>query len=212
MLTRIIRTLNVRSILPALLPLVLASSVFAADHAADAHDGAEKAGALPTTAQGIVPMIVSFVVFGVTFAILAVKVWPQIVKGLKDREDKIRTEIESAELAQQQAKSALAQYEKNLAQARAEAQKMLDDTKAQQTALAADLKAKADVELSAMREKAKADIDLAKRSAISEIYAEASGLATTMAGKILKREINASDQATIVEESLAEMRSLARAN
>jgi F-type H+-transporting ATPase subunit b len=157
-------------------------------------------------------MIAALLVFGIVFFVLARFVWPKISQGLDARAEKIRNEIEAAELAQQQAKSALAQYEKNLADARAEAQKMLDDTKAQQAALAADLKAKADAELSAMREKARHDIDIAKRAAINEIYAEASGLATTIAGKILKRDLNPGDQARLVEESLAEMKSLARAN
>ncbi len=176
-------------------------------HAAGEHGHAAiaPAGVLPTTEQGITPMLVAIGVFIVVFAILSIKVWPTITKGLKDREDKIRNSIEEAEMAQQQARQALEQYEKNLASARAEAQKMLDDAKTQQQAITAELKAKADVELAQLRDKAKRDIDSAKAAAIAEIHSHATSLATTMAGKILKREINAGDQQRMIQESLQEM-------
>lgn len=197
----------------------------AADHAHDDHghahgDGhdhgdhghAAKAGVLPTFAQGIAPMVVSLVVFGLVFAVLSTTAWPKIVKGLKDREDKIRNEIEAAEMAQKQAKNALQEYERNLAQAKAEAQRMLDETKAQQQALAADLKAKADIELNAMREKAKRDIETAKRAAIDEIYGHAAGAATQMASKILRREIGNQDQQRLIQESLGELQTAVARN
>ncbi len=185
--------------LALVVPLLSAAAARAAEPA-----GHSPAGVLPTVEQGIVPMIVSLLVFAIVFAILATKVWPAISGGLKDREEKIRQSIEEAELAQQQAKEALQQYERSLAQARAEAQKMLDDAKAQQQAIAAELKAKSDAELNAMRERAKRDIDSAKRAALAEIYAEASTLAASIAGKILQKEIRPQDQQRLVEESLAE--------
>lgn len=175
-----------------------------------ADDHGPKAGVLPTTAQGIVPMVVALLVFGGVFAILATAVWPKIVKALKDREEKIRTEIESAESARQQAKDALQQYQRSLSEARAEAQKMLEQARAQQATLASELKAKADADLTLMRDKARRDIEAAKRAAIAEIYADASTFATTMASKILKREVTHSDQQALVEESLAALR--ARSN
>lgn len=169
------------------------------------HGEHDKAGVLPTAAQGIVPAIVSLVVFGLVFAVLAVKVWPTITKGLDDRANKIREEIAAAEAARKQAKDALEQYERSLADARAEAQKMLERTKAQQQALAEELKAKADAELNAMRERAKRDIDSAKRAALSEIYNQSATIATAIAAKILQREVNARDQERLVAESLNEL-------
>lgn len=170
----------------------------------------EKAGVLPTIEQGIVPMILTIGVVAVVFAILVVKVWPAIAKGLDDRANKIRDEIEAAELAQQQARAALEQYQKNLDEARAEAQRMLDQAKSQQAAIVAEMKAKAEQEDAIRREKAARDIDAAKRAALNEIYAEASTLATSIASKILQREVSTNDQQRLVEQSLSEMRSLVR--
>jgi F-type H+-transporting ATPase subunit b len=187
--------------------LVPCLCTLAADDPAHAgHDHAVPTpGVLPTAGEGIAPMIVTLLVFGAVFFILSATAWPKIVKGLKDREQKIRSEIEAAEQAQKRAKEALQQYEKNLADARAEAQQMLDQARAQQQQIATDLKAKADVELTAMRERARRDIDAAKNAALNELYAESAKLATNIAGKILQREVTPGDQSRLVEESLREL-------
>lgn len=163
----------------------------------------EKAGVIPTIAQGIVPAIVALLVFAVVFIVLKIKVWPNIIKGLQDRENKIKEEIESAEAARVQAKMALEQYERSLSEARAEAQKMIDQAKVQQASQIAEMKSRADAELAGMKAKAIADIESAKKQALSEIYTQTASLASNVAGKILKREVNAGDQSRLVEEAIA---------
>jgi F-type H+-transporting ATPase subunit b len=183
------------------------------DHSHDhSHDGVhahahESQGLIASVSQGVVTSVTTLVVFGLVFGVLATAVWPKILKGLKDRENKIREEIESAEMARQQAKDALEQYQKSLADARAEATKMLETTRAQQAQLAADLKAKADVELTAMRERALKDIETAKRAAVSELYSQSSQLAAIMAGKILRRSVTAEDSQRLLDESIQQLQS-----
>jgi F-type H+-transporting ATPase subunit b len=172
------------------------------------HAATPKDGVLGGFNANIMTSVVALVVFSLVFAILAVKVWPAITKGLKDRENKIREEIESAEMARQQAKDALEQYQKSLADARAEAQKMLEAARAQQQALSAELKAKADIELSQMRERATRDIEATKRAAIADLYAQSSNLATMIAGKILRRNVTQADNQQLVEESLSQLETL----
>ncbi len=172
------------------------------------HASAEVVEAIPTPAQGLWTGLTALIVFSIVAAFLGVVVWPKLSKGLEDRADKIRNEIEAAEMAQRQARSALEEYQRNLDQARAEAQRMLDQAKGQQQAIAAELKAKAEVELNQMREKAKRDIEVAKRAALHEIYSESAVLATSIAGKILQREIGPQDQSRLMEQSLGEMQAM----
>lgn len=181
----------------------------AAGHAADAH-GHETVGAIPTVKQGAATAITALVVFALTSAFLMAFVWPKISKGLEDRERKIKDAIEEAELARDQAKAALNEYEKNLAQARAEAQRMLDEAKTQQQAIAAELRARSEAELNQMREKAKRDIESAKAAAVIELNGYSAALATDMARKILKRDINAGDQQRLIQESLSELQGAGR--
>ncbi len=169
------------------------------------HGGHEPASVLPSPQQGLVPLVTALIVFLIVLGVLSTAVWPKILKGLKDRENKIRDEIQSAELARKQAKDALEQYEKSLAEARTEAQKMLEKARSQQQALADELRAKADAEMSALKDKARREIEAAKREALAELYQTAGDLATGAASKILRREVNAGDSRRMVDETLAQM-------
>jgi F-type H+-transporting ATPase subunit b len=182
---------------------VLPAMAMAAGGGEGAHG--DQQGLIAELRQGKIAGVVAILVFLTAFAILALKVWPVITKGLQDREDKIREEIEGAEMARKQAKDALEQYQQSLAQARAEAQKEIDKARAQAQVIAAELKAKADVELNAMREKAMRDIDNAKKAAVAEVYSQSAQLATTMAGKILRRDVNAGDTQRLLDESVAQL-------
>lgn len=152
--------------------------------------------------------ISALVAFGVAAFILHKFVWPKILSGLQDRENKMRAEIEAAEQARRQASDALKQYEKSLAEARAEAQAMLERTKGEQQKFAAELKAKADVELAQLRERATRDIEAAKREAINEIYGQATAIASELAAKILQREIRPDDHRRLIEQSLGQLESV----
>lgn len=151
-----------------------------------------------------VPFVSALVVFGIAFFVLATQVWPKILKGLNDREGKIRSEVFAAEELRKAAAAEKKEFERSLSDARAESARIIEQTKADQTRLAADLRAKAEIELNAMRDEAKATIEAAKRAALTEIYAETATLATAVAAKILQREVNTDDQRRLVEESVGQ--------
>ncbi len=180
--------------------LSLPAIALAADDAAGAAGG--DGGAANPVAFQLVPFISALVIFGAAFFILAKVVWPKILGGLEAREGHIRSEVFQAEDARKKADEALAEYEKSLAAAKAEANEMIEKTKAEQTRLAAELRTQAEVELNQMRESARRNIEAAKRAALSEIYNEAATLATSVAEKILQREVNADDQRRLVDESV----------
>jgi F-type H+-transporting ATPase subunit b len=190
--------MNVR-VIALLSGLVFSSAAFGAD---------EAVGAIPSMKQGLATGVTALVVFALIAAFLGLFIWPKIGGALDDRANKIREEIEAAEMARSQAKDALEQYQQSLSQARAEAQKEIDKARAQAQVIAADLRANADRELSAMREKALRDIDSAKRSAVAEVYEQSTQLATTMAGKILQRNVTTQDTQRLLDESLAQLQTM----
>jgi len=181
-------------------PFIATSLAMAADAA-----GGDTPSVVPTIKQGVVSAAATLVVFSIVLAVLGTLVWPKILGGLRDRENKIREEIDSAEMARQQAKDALEQYQRSLADARAEAAKMLESTRAQQAQLATDLRAKADQELGLMRERAMKDIENAKRAAVSELYAHSGQIASAMASKILRRNVSNEDTQRLIEDSLQQL-------
>ena len=83
----------------------------------------------------------SIVVF-VIFLSLALKfVWPHLLKGLDDRDQKLRDDLEAADEARKQAKAALAEYEQELSSARNEAGEMIAKARNDAKAAAEELRA-----------------------------------------------------------------------
>src|SRR3990170_4702236 len=66
-------------------------------------------------------LIFGSLAFIVVFVVLARYAFPRLNKGLKDRQEKIRGDLESAEGARKEAESSLRRYEQQLQEARAEA-------------------------------------------------------------------------------------------
>lgn len=164
--------------------------------------------ARPETA--VPAMIAAIIMFCLLFFLLKKLAWGAILKGLNDRETKIRTEIESAENARAQATRALEEYQKELAKARTESSAMIQQARADAQRVADELRSKNEAELASMKNKAKEEIEAAKRAALTELYAQTAMLATQVAGRILHREIKPADHARLVEESLSQIGSLGR--
>jgi F-type H+-transporting ATPase subunit b len=180
------------------LPLFVPAMAFAADEAAAAEGG-------NPMSWSWAPYVSSLIVFGAAFFILSRTAWPKIVGGLQEREEKIKRDIAEAEKSRKQAEKALSEYEQALADARSEAGKILEQARQDQQRLAAELKSKTEAELNSMRDSAKRDIEAAKKQAVGEIYDHMATVATSIAGRILEREISADDQRRLVEESLSQL-------
>ena len=150
------------------------------------------------------------IVFFVVLFVLKKKAWGPIITGLQNREDKIKADMDAAEKASTEAAQTLKAYQEQLSQAQTEARKIVDQARADATKVGAQVKAEAESEIKGMKDRALRDMKAAKEQFMTELYAEAATLATTVAGQILKREIKAEDQDKLVQESLAELSKLNR--
>lgn len=149
--------------------------------------------------------ITSLCVFLAAFVFLYLKVWPVIIKGLDERNAKILGEIKAAEDARKQAKAAQAEFEKKLTEAREEATRLISQARAEAQRQAESLRSKMEQEMQERLSRATAEIEGAKRQAMLDVHAQTAALATAIAGRILKREITATDQQRLVDESLREL-------
>jgi len=170
---------------------------FAAEHGGAAAEN-------PTNVE-LMPAITTLVVFAVFFIILSIVVWPKISRGLDERQQKIRDEIAAAEQAREDARKALAEYQQNLAQSREEASRMIAQARTEAKAAAEDLRNQNQKEVAEMKQRASQEIESAKHAAITELHNQAALLATSIAGKILKREITSQDQQRLVSDAMGEL-------
>lgn len=171
-----------------------------AAHAADA--GHDEVNPIPGPAAGLITSVVTFAVFIGLVVILSRYAWGPIVAGLKAREDKIRSDIQAAERARAQADEARRQFEEQMAGAEARVREMLARAQSDGQQLASRIRGQAQEEAEEIKLKAIREIEQSQREALEEIRAEAATLATSVAEKILRREINRDDQRRLVEESL----------
>jgi len=152
-----------------------------------------------------VPHVFTLVVALSAFFILQRLVWPVITKALDAREAKILGDLKAADDAREQAKAALADYERSLANARQEATKMIAQARADAENVAAELRAKNESELADLKQRAMREIDAARLDAVTELHAEAAQLGVLIAGRILQREVSSADHERLMEESLKDL-------
>ena len=118
-------------------------------------------------------------------------------KVLAERKARADSQIAEAEKLRAEAAALKAEYEKDMAEARAEASQIL--TTAQQTA-SEELLGAARAEVAALKQKAEADIAQEKKKAVNEIKDEIGGIAMEIASKVVEREIQAADHQQLIDE------------
>jgi F0F1-type ATP synthase membrane subunit b/b' len=67
-----------------------------------------------------------------------------------------------------------------------------------------NLRIAAQSEAEEIKERATREIEAAKNAALSEVYAATADLATTVAEKILRRQLNAGDYRDLVDQGVAQ--------
>jgi len=171
----------------------------------DSHGDDAEHGTPPLLTMNLGAAIWNLIIFLVVVALLGKFVWPQILAGLRGREEKIAHDLAEAEKRHAEAKQMLADYERKLADAQAESRKMLDQAREDAEKLKARLASETETEMQRLRERATQEINLAKQQALQELYATGAELATAVAGKILQRQIQPEDTDRLVRQSLEEL-------
>ncbi len=147
-------------------------------------------------------------IFLVLVIVLYKTAWKNVLAGLKAREERIRGDIASAEAARAKAEAALAEYNKQLATAEDKVKQILSQAAVDGEKIASGIRMRAQSEAEEIKERAIADIESSREQALAQIYEQAATLSTSIASKILRRNLNPDDQRELVNQSLAEMQSI----
>jgi len=134
--------------------------------------------------------------------------WKNVLAGLKAREERIRRDIADAEAARTRAEATLKEYNTQLAAAETRVRDMLAKATAEGETIAAGIRTRAQQEAEDTKQRATRDIEAARDQAVAELHQQAAVLATTVAEKILRRNLNPEDQRDLVDRSLAEISSV----
>lgn len=147
----------------------------------------------------------TLLIFLLALVVLSKFAWKPLLGMLEEREGFIRTALVEAKSDREAAETRLREYEERLAGARAEATNIVEEARRDAETTRARVEAETRAEADRMLERAKREIDLARETAVRELYTVSADLATRIAGRIVGRELDASDHQRLIESSIAEI-------
>ena len=128
-----------------------------------------------------------------------------VMKMIEDRQKEIDDMYSDAGKAQADAKAMQTEYQQKLNQAQVTSENIVKEAVARGQRREEEILRKANEEASAIMSKASADIEMEKKKAINDAKNEISGLAMAIAGKVVERELNAADQADLIDRFIDEL-------
>lgn len=152
-------------------------------------------------------MIWTVVTFVLLLVVLRLTAWKPLVGALEAREQRIRGSIADADRIKREAEEVMAQYQKMLREAKAEAQSIVDEGKADAEQVKQSILDDTRREAEESKQRARREIELATDEAKKQLWEESSRLSTLLAEKILQRNLNPEDQQRLIEQFLDEYRS-----
>ena len=147
----------------------------------------------------------TLVTFGLVLFVLGKFVWGPLTDMIQKREDFIRESLDQAKSDRESAEARLAELEKRLNDARAEATAIVDEGRRDAEVVRQKIEADAKAEAEKMVERAKREIGIARETAVKELYELSGNLAAEIAGRIVGRELQAKDHENLISEALDEL-------
>jgi F-type H+-transporting ATPase subunit b len=138
------------------------------------------------------------------FAVVFFFLWkfgvPQAKKAMEARTERIRGDLDAAEANRTEAETVLAEYQRQLADARNESARIIEEARQTADAMKADLQARADADITEQRQRAAADIEAAKAQALTDLRSEVASLAIGAAEEVVGHSLDQATNEALVED------------
>lgn len=131
--------------------------------------------------------------FLIVFFLLKKFAWPQIIKGLKSREESIANSLASAEKMKAEMAQMKSENEQLLAKAREERGQILKEAREAKDKIINEAKEQAKIEAGKIMADNIATINAQKMAALTEVKNEVGKLVIEVSRKILKKELSGKD-------------------
>lgn len=151
----------------------------------------------------------SLVTFFAVLVVLGKFAWKPILGALQKREDFIRDSLAHAKRDRDEAELRLKEYSERIVAARAEATAIVEEGRRDGDVLRQKLEVDGKAEAKAILERARREIQIATDSAVKELYSLSAKLATDVAAKIIRKELNPREHERLIEESIDELETAA---
>jgi F-type H+-transporting ATPase subunit b len=143
--------------------------------------------------------------FLLVFLVLARYAFPRINQGLKQRTDRIKTDLEKAEGARNEAQQILERYESQLQEARGEANRIIDEARKTAESMRRDMLAGAEDEANQVVARAQEEIRAERDRAFGELRRQVGELSVELAARVVGTELNKTRQMRLVDGYIDEL-------
>lgn len=155
-------------------------------------------------------LLIQLIAFIVFIALLWKFAVGPITRVLDERQLKIRESMEAAERMQAELKDTQARNEQVLQEARREAQDIVSTARTNGDQMIARAREEASAQAEEYLERARGTLRQETEQARQQLRNEVADLAVTAAGRIVRKELDPSAQARLIEDTLAEAGSRSR--
>ena len=146
--------------------------------------------------------VYTLIVFILMIIALRFAAWNPIKKALEEREQGIIDHITDARRSAEKAERLLEEYEAKIAASAQEANEIVAEGRRDAEATKDRIVKEAQEAATAERDRALNDIEIAKNAALQEVAEKSADIAVALAGKIVNKELNASDHQALIKETL----------
>jgi F-type H+-transporting ATPase subunit b len=150
-------------------------------------------------------VIFQLVMFIILLAIVKKFAWGPLMGMMKQREEFVANEIESAEKSRQEAAKFLEDQRVLLKEARTEAQELIENAKKQAEIQREDIIVSARSEAGRLKESAKLEIEQQKENAVAAIKEQVASLSVLIASKVIEKELSEKDQQKFINDYIQEV-------
>jgi F-type H+-transporting ATPase subunit b len=140
--------------------------------------------------------IVSFVI---VFAVLNKFALPRIKEMIDKRSDVIQGNLQDAEASKTEAQGMLDEYKKQMADARAEANRVIEESRQQAEQVRKDIIARSEKDAESIVARAQEQIEAERARTVSELQGTISTMSIELAEKVVGRTIDAATQKELVD-------------
>ena len=144
------------------------------------------------------------VIFAIVFFILAKFGFPVLTDMVRKRQERIDRSIESAREIEQRLSNLAAEEERSLAEARKERSAMLREASEERSRIIAEAREEARAQTEKMISEAKVQIAAEKESALRDVRKEVALLSVQVAEKVLRREMEGSEEQNAFIDKMVE--------
>lgn len=155
--------------------------------------------------QLILDSIITGINVFILFFALSYFLFNPVQKALKNRSDKIKSEIENAKAKEQEAIAFRDEYEKKLADTRVEVEKIINEARKNAKKLSEDIVNEAKAEAKTIVDRGNKEIEQEKAKAVDDLKNQVISISTLLASKIVKENIDAKSNDKLFEETLSEI-------